>query len=78
MNLLDITLIKVVKFLIKNIFFFIYFNFLTFPFIKNKKLFGDWGLGIGDWGLGIGRNRPARMANRSSPKPNPPPFNTQQ
>jgi len=26
--------------------------------MKNKKLFGDWGLGIGDWGFGgVGRGQ---------------------
>ncbi len=25
-------------------------------FINEKKMHGDWGLGIGDWGLGIGPN----------------------
>ena len=37
---------------------------------ENKKIHGDWGLGIGDWGLGD-------WPNPQSPIPNPPIPNPQ-
>jgi hypothetical protein len=37
----------------------------------NKKVIGDWGLGmgIGDWGLGIGPNPQSPIPNPQSPIP---------
>ena len=48
--------IKLISFLFKYKYLFIYFYKIN--------LIGDWGLGIGDWGLGIG-------PNPQSPIPNP-------
>ena len=41
--------------------------FLIYIFSKNKRILGDWGLGIGDWGLGIGPNPQFPIPNPQSP-----------
>ena len=46
-------------------------KFIIINKIRNKKFYGDWGLGIGDWGLGIGRNPQSPIPNPQSPIPNP-------